>query len=180
LGRRSRRTSAARGTSTAPAAPTPAPAPGTAPDPRPRRSTEEKNAEARAGLEPLAPGERPAAVTVAAVVCAVGVLALAVGALTGLIDSGHGRLPSLLLSIVILAGAGVGMWFGRYWAVLGFEAILLLNIIVMFGLLLRASNVRGLLIALAVIVPSSFLFYKLIRAMARIQMPTRSSATTRS
>ncbi len=66
------------------------------------------------------------------------------------------------------------MYRGRYWAVLGFEAILLLNILVMFGLLLRASSILGLLIALAVIVPSSYLFYKLIRAMARIQMPTRS------
>src|SRR5690349_17519916 len=99
--RRRRRTAAARGTSVG--APAPAPAR------PPRRSTEEKNAEARAGLEPLGPGERPPAVTVAVGVCAVGVLALTIGALTGLIDAGDGRLPSLLLSIVILAGAGVGM-----------------------------------------------------------------------
>ena len=105
-------------------------------------------------------------------------------------DSGFDRVAGLVsgiaygalcvTAIAILAGAGIGMWFARYWAVLGFEAILLLNIIVMFGLLLRASTVKGLLIALAVIVPSSYLFYKLIRAMARIQMPARTAATTRS
>jgi hypothetical protein len=168
LGRRSRRASAARGTSTG----TPAPAP-----PRerpPRRSSAEKDAEVRAGLQPLGPGERPGAVTAGVVVCVVGVLALAIGAASGLLDTSGGRLSSLLLSILILAAAGFGMYLGRYWAVLGFEAILLLNILVMFGLLLRASSILGLLIALAIIVPSSYLFYKLIRAMARIQMPTRS------
>jgi hypothetical protein len=36
-----------------------------------------------------------------------------------------------------------------------------------------ASNVLAVVLCLAVIVPGGYLFWKLIRAMARIQMPTR-------
>ena len=40
-------------------------------------------------------------------------------------------------------------------------------------LLAVASNVLAVVLCVAVIVPGGFLFWKLIRAMARIQMPTR-------
>jgi hypothetical protein len=177
LGRRSRK----RGAAPAPrpaAPPRPVPAP---PDPSleqpapPRRPRgEERAAALRADLEPLAPGERPRAVTAAAIVCAVAVVVLAMGWLTGLIEHRPGRASGLVTSLVILAVAGAGMWRARYWAVLGFEAILALNIVFMFLLLLRASSVLAVAIALVVMVPASYLFYKLVRAMARLQMPERS------
>jgi hypothetical protein len=63
------------------------------------------------------------------------------------------------------------MWTVRYWAVLGFEA--LLGIVVVSGALslLVANDWRGAAISLAVIGLGGTLFWKLIRAMARIQMP---------
>jgi hypothetical protein len=38
---------------------------------------------------------------------------------------------------------------------------------------LRAENVKSVLFVLAIIIPSGTLFWFLIRAMARIQMPER-------
>ena len=66
-----------------------------------------------------------------------------------------------------------------YWAVLGFEV--LLGVLLVFAALslMLASNVRGALLALAVIVLAGPLFWFLIRAMARIQMPERRRADRR-
>jgi hypothetical protein len=129
----------------------------------------------RAGLEPLGPGERPAVLTISVAVCVLAAVSLVVGLVTGGIDTGSegGRLGGVVSSILILIVAGFGMWRVRYWGVLGFQTVLALNIVVMFLLLLRASSWIGVLIAVAVIVPASFLFYKLVRVLARIQMPGR-------
>jgi hypothetical protein len=143
-------------------------------EPEPRRATSAQRDEAvRAQLEPLRPGERPPVLTVSVAVCALAALALVVGLATGGIDTGRegGRLGGVISSIVILLLAGYGMWRVRYWGVLGFQTVLALNIVVMFLLLLRASSWIGVVIAVAVIVPASYLFYKLVRVLARIQMP---------
>jgi hypothetical protein len=140
----------------------------------PRRPTSAQRDEAvRAQLEPLAPGERPAVLTISVVVCLVAALALVIGLATGGIDTHRegGRLGGVISSIAILLLAAFGMWRVRYWGVLGFQTVLALNIVVMFLLLLRASSWIGVLIAVAVIVPASYLFYKLVRVLARIQMP---------
>ena len=66
------------------------------------------------------------------------------------------------------------MWKARYWAVLGFQALLAITALVGFLSLLVASNVLAVLLSLVVLAGSGVLFYKLIRAMARIQMPERA------
>ena len=74
---------------------------------------------------------------------------------------------------LIMAVCGYGMWRAKYWAVLGMEALLGL-VIVIFGLLLTtAENLKSVLIAVAVMLVAGILFWKLVRAMARIQMPQR-------
>ena len=73
----------------------------------------------------------------------------------------------------MLLVAAAGLWRARYWAVLGFEVLLGITAVWGFLSLLVASNVWGALLALIVLAASGFLFYKLIRAMARIQMPRR-------
>jgi hypothetical protein len=65
------------------------------------------------------------------------------------------------------------MWTVRYWAVLGFEALLGFQIAVAALSLLVASNWWAALLCVAVIGLAGWLFWKLIRAMARIQMPDR-------
>jgi hypothetical protein len=74
---------------------------------------------------------------------------------------------------VLMLTTSVGMWRARYWAVLAFEALLGLGLLSLAIYLTRASSVKGLAIALAGLALGGWLFYKLIRAMARIQMPPR-------
>lgn len=141
------------------------------------RRSEEKNQAVRDTLEPLAEGERPGPVTVAAIVSAVLALALTVSA--GLAFAGveiRGEtpraVPILLFAIVIWAMTW-GLWKARYWAVLGFQAMLVL-LMLSAGLgLLTVGNVAQALGTVAILGLSATLFYFMIRAMARIQMPER-------
>jgi hypothetical protein len=66
-----------------------------------------------------------------------------------------------------------GMWNLRYWAVLGFQALLAVTIIIAALSLAVASNLLAVLLCLVIIVPGSWLFWKLVRVLARLQMPQR-------
>lgn len=172
MGRRSRkrRPSAARPTPAKQRAPASATA--TATEDKPLSRSEQRNAEARAKLVPLAPGQRPPAVTVAAVIA----LALGIGNLiafaAGLtIDGRTPSLVSILIPSAIMLVAGIGMWKAKYWAVLGFQALLGILICYLALFLVRASNLLGFIVPIAIIVPSGFLFWKLVKSLARIQMP---------
>jgi hypothetical protein len=138
----------------------------------PARSRERDEA-ARAALVPLAPGERPRPVTFAAI------FALVLGAANlALIVAGYevdGERPvgSGLVFAAIMLVAAAGMWRVRYWAVLGFQVLLGLSLVVALLGLLRASNLAGVLVCVAVIALAGPLFWLLIRSMARIQMPER-------
>jgi divalent metal cation (Fe/Co/Zn/Cd) transporter len=57
--------------------------------------------------------------------------------------------------------------------VLGMEAVLALALVIFGVLLTRAESVVALLIALVVIAGAGTLFWKLVKVMARIQMPER-------
>jgi hypothetical protein len=141
---------------------------------RRRRSSEEKNAEVRASLEPLAPGQRPKAVTVATIVA----LVLAIGNVVAFIlgddpkPSEQGRAVSqLLVGTGILGLCAYGMWRAKYWGVLGFQTLLAIQMLVSVLALLRANSLPAVLIWLALLTGGMTLFWFLIRAMARIQMP---------
>jgi hypothetical protein len=140
---------------------------------RERRSSEERNAEIRAQLPPLTQGERPGAVTAGAIVSAVLAVLTVVGYASGARIGDEGTLAGALLLAAILLVAAWGMWNVRYWAVLGFEALLAFQVIIASLSLLVASNVWAAALCLAVIGLGGWLFWKLIRAMARIQMPER-------
>jgi len=141
--------------------------------PPPSRS-ERRNAEARARLRPLAPGERPGAVTAAAILAVV----LAVGNIVFLVagvkvGGKHPATSGVIAFSVLMAAAAVGMWKTRYWAVLGFEALLGISILIAALSLTVASNWQAVALCLGTIAICAPLFYKLVRAMARIQMPQR-------
>ena len=134
----------------------------------------QRNEEARANLEPLGPGERPKAVTVAAVVAALLGIANVVLLITGgNLDDRARRNGAIAFAIVMLVAA-VFMWRGKYWAVLGFQALLAISIVIAALALLFASNVEAVIRSVLIIVPAAVLFWYLIRAMARLQMPTRT------
>jgi uncharacterized membrane protein (DUF2068 family) len=78
----------------------------------------------------------------------------------------------ILFSVLMLVCAW-GMWQLRYWAVLGFQAILAFVILFFSLLLTRAANALAVVSALAVIVGGGYLFYKLVRVLSRLQMPQR-------
>ena len=149
------------------------PAPVTAREPRQSRS-ERKNQAARDALVPLREGERPTAVTIAAIVAfllATGnLVAFAIGVK---VDGQRAPIGTVAFQALLMYTAAWGMRHVRYWAVLGMEAILAILIVILAVLLFKASTVGTVLILLAVIVPASLLFWKLVKAMARIQMPER-------
>ena len=65
----------------------------------------------------------------------------------------------------------------RYWAVLGFQLLLVFLIFsAVFGLAVQASSVAQFAVTLALLAVTGTLFYFMVKAMARIQMPTRKSA----
>jgi hypothetical protein len=137
-------------------------------DARTRRSRRDE--EARAALQPLGPGERPAALLVAVGVCAVLAVAVLVGGLTIHDLSSHGgSLPGAIFLSLIFASLAVGMYRRRYLAVLAFEALLAFQIVLTSLALLIASSLIGAgeyLIALGL---GGWLFWKLVRVMGRIQ-----------
>jgi len=134
----------------------------------------ERDEAARAQLQPLAPGERPLAVTIAAVVAAVLALANVGFLLAGWEVAGEEPKPGgVLLFAAILLGAAVGMWLLRYWAVLGFQVLLGITVVYAGLSLLFPSNWYAVVLAVAVLLSAGTLFWFLIRAMARIQMPKR-------
>ncbi|CAN5449157.1 hypothetical protein BH20ACT15_BH20ACT15_11980 [soil metagenome] len=140
--------------------------------------SEARNADARAKLEPLADGERPGAVTAAAIVS--GVLAVvftgsAVVALVGGVEI-DGNEPSPGPLIVVAAALWLmthGLLKARYWAVLGFQMLLLLVILSSALGLVQVSTVPQVIATLALLGGAGTLFYFTIRAMARLQMPDR-------
>jgi hypothetical protein len=142
--------------------------------PKPPSRSERMNAEARAQLVPLREGERPRAVTVAAVVAVVLVVVNITMAIGGYkIQGKTAALPGVIVFTVLLGAMAWGLWRARYWAVLGMEALLGITML-LFGLALPlAGNLRAVLVSLAVLIPAATLFWFLIKAMARIQMPDR-------
>jgi hypothetical protein len=144
------------------------------------RRYEERNAEARAKLEPLEPGERPGAVTAGAIVAAVLALIFTVSAVLAIagVEAGDREIepaPVVAFAIVFWAMT-IGMWQARYWAVLGFQTLLLLMILASaFGLVVVSSVLQAVGTTL-LLLGSAALFYFMIRAMARIQMPSGPGA----
>lgn len=142
--------------------------PGDAP-PRPSRDDL-----ARSTLEPLCEGERPPALLVAIAVAVLLALGVVVGALTvhGLSSHGGSLLGGVFLACV-LALLASGMYRRRYWAVLGFEALLAFQILVTSLALVVASTLLAAGLCLLSIGLAGWLFWKLVRVMGRIQAQDR-------
>jgi hypothetical protein len=134
-----------------------------------------RDEEIRAGLTPLAPGERPRAVTVAAVVAFVFAIGNVAAALTGNDISSASGDPSVSTAVTtaLLIVAGLGMLARQYWAVLGFQTILGLQIVFFSLYLIGVQSVWQAVIPLVAIGLLGWLFWKLVRPMAQLQMPAR-------
>ena len=136
---------------------------------------ERKNREAREALEPLEEGERPTVVTVAAVITAVlTVLSILGYALWDVLrDEERPDLIGVIALVGITGPMAWGLWKVRYWAVLGFQTVLVL-VMISSAIAIVGSFSLGLAIGnLLVLAVSGTLFYFMIKAWARIQMPER-------
>jgi len=177
---RRRQPSVARTPPSARHAPTTPPAPTAPGSSRPPSRSEARNAAVRATLTPLAPGERPWSLKIASLIA----LLIGGGDLIAVIVNGKFSVGNahagpggvILFSVLMLVCAG-GMWQLRYWAVLGFQAILAFVILFFSLLLLRAANVLAVVAAVAVVGGGGYLFYKLVRVLSRLNMPTPPGRT---
>ena len=133
----------------------------------------EKDDAARAALVPLKPGERPWPIALSAVLALLFAIANAILVLSGWEVDGDRPVVSGLVFAGVMVAAAIGMWRLKYWAVLGWEVLLGVTFIGAMLSLLRASNLAGAFIAVAVMLLTGPLFWLLIRQMARIQMPKR-------
>jgi len=136
---------------------------------------EERNQEAREALQPLAPGERPTVVTIGAVVAGLIAASIAAGYLAGVKVNGETpRFVQVLAPAMIMGVMSWGMWKARYWAVLGFQLILVFLIFsAVYGLALQAATVGQVAATLGLLAVSGSFFFFMVKAMARIQMPER-------
>jgi hypothetical protein len=136
---------------------------------------EERNQQAREELEPLAQGERPGVVTAGAIITALITISIAIGWLTGTEVNGEKpRFVQALAPALLMGLMSWGMWRARYWAVLGFQLILVFLIFsAVYGLALQAATIPQILATLGLLAVSGTFFWLMVKAMARIQMPTR-------
>jgi hypothetical protein len=147
-----------------------------APPERPRRASrsEDRNAAIRAGLKPLEPGERPWPITVGAALALLTGAAQLVLFIAGVklhVAGTSAKAGSTIVFGVMMFICAAGMWFRKYWAVLGFMAILGITVAYFALALIKASNVVGFAIGIGGVAIGGFLFWKLVRVLSRIQMP---------
>jgi hypothetical protein len=138
----------------------------------------------RASLKPLRPGERPTAVTVGAIVATLlavaNLVALAFGynASEDTVSPGSDVTGSILATLIVGVVA-YGMWRAKYWGVLGMQTLLALTLVMSSLALVVAGSLWATLLLLLILAGAGTLFWFLIKAMARIQMPDRPSAARR-
>ncbi len=141
--------------------------------------SELKNEQARERLEPLAEGERPLVVTIGAVISLLIAASIIIAWLAGVeVQVGNTDIeerPSafqVLPPAILFTVMGLGMLAARYWAVLGFQAIMAIIMIGAFITLIAATSVFQALSTFLVLAIAGALFWFTVKALARIQMPS--------
>jgi hypothetical protein len=133
-----------------------------------------RDEQARAALRPLGPSERPLALRIAIGVAALTAIGVAVGALTFHDLSRHGgSLPAGIFLAGVLALLAWGMYGRRYWAVLGFEALVAFQVLIASLALVIASSIVAAILCVLSIGLGGWLFWGLVRVMGRIQAGER-------
>jgi hypothetical protein len=140
----------------------------------PRLRGEERDAAIRAGIDPLGPGERPAAIVVSVAVS----LLIAVGNLLLWATGWHVRGQTVsaagaVAPALVFTWLAVGLWRTRLLAIAAMQVVLALTALFATGALLVASNLPSALLSVAVIAVCSALFWPLIRLNARAGLRDR-------
>jgi hypothetical protein len=95
-------------------------------------------------------------------------VALAAGAKVGGKHTPVGPVLAFAAGSLYLAWA---LWRVRYWAAVVLQALLAFAILLFAVLLMVAGNLIAVLVSLLMIVLAGTLFWFLVKAMARMQMP---------
>jgi thiamine-phosphate diphosphorylase len=135
-----------------------------------------RDQQARAALIALAEGERPPALKLAVGLAAVTAVGVILGAVSIHDLRAHGgSIPGAVFLAAVLGGLALGMYRRRYWAVLGFQALLAFQVLVTSLALVVASTIQAAGLCLISVALGSWLFWKLVRVMGRIQAGSRDS-----
>ena len=135
---------------------------------------EEKNVAAREAIEPLPPGERPTVVTVGAILSALVALSVLVAYAAGAeVNGDRPHILQVIVPAVLMGVMAYGMWKARYWAVLGFQAILAILVVAAAIGLVGAGGIGQVIGNFVLIAVAGVLFYLMVGAMARIQIPEK-------
>ncbi|GIK78577.1 MAG: hypothetical protein BroJett022_22670 [Actinomycetes bacterium] len=141
--------------------------------------SELKDRQARERLEPLTDGERPLVVTIGAAVSLLIAASILIAWLAGVEVRVGGsdveREPNLFQVIppaILFAVMGVGMLGARYWAVLGFQAIMAIIMVGAAITLVAAATILQAVSLVLVLAIAATLFWFTVKALARIQMPS--------
>jgi peptidoglycan/LPS O-acetylase OafA/YrhL len=136
---------------------------------------EVRNQAAREALEPLAPGERPPVVTVAAILAALVAISIVVTFAAGVkVNGSTPKVSTVAAPALIMGVLAWGMWQARYWAVVSFQVVLVFLIFcAVYGLMVIATSLGEFAVTLGLLAVSGTLFWLMVKAMARIQMPER-------
>jgi hypothetical protein len=136
---------------------------------------EVRNQEAREALAPLAEGERPPVVTFGAILAALIAISIVVTYAAGVkVNGSTPRLTTVAAPALIMGALAWGMWNARYWATVCFQLVLAFLIFTaVYGLLVEATSITEFAVTVGLLVVSGTLFWLMVKAMARIQMPDR-------
>jgi hypothetical protein len=152
-------------------------APAAAPS-KPASRSQARDAAARETLEPLQPGERPWPIVASVIVTTALGLAnftLFAAGVKPHVSGQKPQLPEILIFTGLMLLCAWGMWRLRYWAVLGFETLLAIGLLGFSLALIKVESVFWAIACCAIIGVFGYLFWKLVRVMGRIQMPTPPS-----
>lgn len=140
-----------------------------------RSAAEERNAAARATLRPFEPGERPGPAAFAAMlIVAIGLanlLLLAIGYQPReSLRNTEAQIAQVGFSLgMVLLGTQV--WRLRAWALLITQALLAVGSLFAFAALVLSPSVANAIGSVIVLAVTGTLFWKLVRVLARAQMP---------
>ena len=136
---------------------------------------EVRNQAVRESLVPLEDGERPPVVTVCAVLAALVALSILVTFAAGVkVNGSTPKFGTIAGPVLIMGVLAWGMWRARYWAVVCFQLVLVFLVFsAVYSLLVIATSVGGFAVALGLLAVAGTLFWLMVKAMARIQMPER-------
>jgi hypothetical protein len=135
---------------------------------------EQRDAEIRATIVPLGPGERPRAIVVCFVLClliaAANVVLWAAG---WKVNGRHLNAAAAIAPALLFAWLAYGLWRTALLAIAAMQVVLALTALFATGALLVSSNLASALLSVLVVAVCGVLFWPLIRLNARAGLRDR-------